>query len=198
MTVSSMVGLPDDVLERIHELLAQAVGLPEPRAMSLATADESGKPAVRTVLLKHVDRQGLTFFTNTTSRKGQHIAANPFAALCLYFQESHRQLQVEGRVQRLSDEQADSYWYSRPRASRIGAWASRQSTILEDRRQLLNRVARYEEKFADTDVPRPPFWSGYRIIPHAIEFWNGHPDRLNERTCYRLTDGEWVKFYRYP
>ncbi len=193
-----MADLPNDMLERIHELLAQAAGLPEPRAMSLATADESGNPAVRTVLLKHVDQKGLTFFTNTTSRKGQHIAANPFVALCMYFQESHQQLQVEGRVEGLSDELVDRYWYSRPRASRIGAWASRQSTTLQDRQQLLERVARYEEKFADIDVPRPPFWSGYRVIPNAIEFWKGHPDRLNERTCYRLTDGEWVRFHRYP
>ncbi len=193
-----MIGLPDDVLERIQALLEQAADLPEPRAMSLATVDESGKPVVRTVLLKHVDRQGLTFFTNTTSRKGRHIAANPFVALCMYFQESHQQLQVEGQVEQLADEQADSYWYSRPRTSRIGAWASRQSTVLQDRQQLLDRVTQYEKRFADADVPRPPFWSGYRVIPNAIEFWKGHPDRLNERTCYRLTGGEWVKFYRYP
>lgn len=198
MEMDDTVPIPDDILEPIHELLAQAADLPEPRAMSLATVDESGRPAVRTVLLKQVDQQGLTFFTNTTSRKGQHIAAHPFAALCLYFQGPHRQLQVEGRVEQIADEEADRYWYSRSRASRIGAWASRQSVVLEDRQQLLDRVARYEEKFADSEVPRPPFWSGYRVIPDRIEFWKGHPDRLNERVCYRLTDGEWMKFYRYP
>ena len=190
--------LLDEALERVHGLLAQAANLREPAAMSLATADEAGKPAVRTVLLKNAGREGFTFFTNTTSRKGRHIAANPFAALCMYFQESHQQVQVEGPVERISDRQADDYWYSRPRASRIGAWASRQSMVLEDRQQLLDHVARYEERFAGTDVPRPDFWDGYRVIPNVIEFWQGHPDRLNERTCYQLTGGKWVKFCRYP
>lgn len=187
-----------EALTHIHSLLEQNAGLREPMAMSLATADSKGKPSVRTVLLKTADEQGFTFFTNSSSRKGQELAENPFAALCIYFQSAHEQIQVEGQVRQMPAEESDNYWQSRPRASQIGAWASRQSEQLEDRQDLLDRVARYTEKFSGGDVPRPEFWNGYRLVPESIEFWHGHPDRLNERVCYELQQRGWVKFFRYP
>jgi pyridoxamine 5'-phosphate oxidase len=189
-----------EAIARIKELLdeAKASDLREPTAMSVATVDESGRPAVRTVLLKHLDETGLVFFTNRKSRKGRHLQTVPYAAVCIYFQHAHQQVQVDGKVVTVSDEEADGYWQTRPRASQIGAWASRQSEVLDTRQQLYDRVNQYEKEFSDTDVPRPDHWGGYRVVPERIEFWSGHPDRLNQREQYLLGNGEWSKTQLYP
>lgn len=192
----------DDVLQaalnRLQALLSTTVGLREPMAMSLATAGLNGRPSVRTVLLKTVDDQGVTFYTNTMSKKGRQLAENPYAALCIYFQDAHQQVQMEGRVEQVSDEEADAYWQSRRRGSQIGAWASRQSEALDDRQVLLDRVAKYEARFSGQAIERPAFWTGYRLIPDMIEFWQGHPDRLNQRDCYRLQEEGWSSCSKYP
>ena len=189
-----------EAIARIKELLdeAKASDLREPTAMSVATVDESGRPAVRTVLLKHLDETGLVFFTNRKSRKGRHLQTVPYAAVCIYFQHAHQQVQVDGKVVTVSDEEADGYWQTRPRASQIGAWASRQSEVLDTRQQLYDRVNQYEKEFSDTDVPRPDHWGGYRVVPERIEFWSGHPDRLNQREQYWLGNGGWSKNQLYP
>ena len=192
--------LLQEAIARIEELMRQAKesDLREPMAMSVATADDQGRPSVRTLLLKQLDTQGLVFFTNTNSRKGQHLETMPYAAICIYNQQLHQQVQVEGRVNMVSTEEADRYWNTRPRPSQIGSWASRQSEPLASRQLLDERVARYEAEFADKDVSRPEFWSGYRVVPERIEFWKGHPDRLNEREEYCLTDEGWVKGALFP
>ena len=194
------MSLLQEAIIRIEALMREAreSDLREPMAMSVATTDGQGRPSVRTVLLKQLDEQGLVFFTNTRSRKGQHIEAMPYAAICIYNQQAHLQVQVEGHVSMVSPAEADRYWGTRPRASQIGAWASRQSEPLASRQLLDERVARYEDEFLDKDVARPEFWNGYRVIPERIEFWRGHPDRLNERQEYRLTEDGWIKGELFP
>jgi pyridoxamine 5'-phosphate oxidase len=194
------MSLLHEAIERFQALVQQANDseLREPMATSFATVDERGRPVVRTLLLKKVDERGLVYFTNTHSRKGGHLAATPYAAVCVYYQEAHQQVQVEGPVEPITDEEADAYWQTRPRASQIGAYASHQSEVLADRELLLARVARYEEEFTGVDIPRPSHWSGYRVIPERIEFWAGDPDRLNQRELYLLQDGQWVKELLYP
>ena len=189
-----------EAINRIDSLLAQARAsqLREPTAMSLATVDEYGRPSVRTVLLKHLDEHGAVFFTNILSRKGTHLGAVPYASICIYFQNAHQQVQLDGKVSVVSDEEADRYWQTRPRASQIGAWASRQSEVLESRQQLYDRVTHYESEFSGRDVPRPEFWSGYRVSPERIEFWSGDADRLNLREQYLQTNGAWEKMLLYP
>ncbi|MCW8963153.1 MAG: pyridoxamine 5'-phosphate oxidase [Gammaproteobacteria bacterium] len=192
--------LLQEAIDRIEVLVEQARNsqLREPMASSFATVDEQGRPSVRTLLLKKVDERGLVFFTNVHSRKGHHLDANPFAAVCVYYQEAHQQFQVEGPVEPITDDEADAYWQTRPRASQIGAYASHQSEVLTDRTLLQARVSKYEEQFTGMDIPRPPHWSGYRVIPERIEFWAGHPDRLNQRELYILKDGQWIKELLYP
>lgn len=187
-----------EALGNFQQLLESTGHLREPMAMSLATAGANGRPSVRTVLLKKLDEQGLVFFTSTMSRKGQQLAENPYAAVCMYFQDEHQQVQVEGHIERVSAAEADAYWITRERASQIGAWASRQSEELPDRQLLLGRFARYEQKYEGCDVPRPDFWSGYRLLPDMIEFWKGHPDRLNQRQRYTSGAKYWFKQHIYP
>lgn len=192
--------LLDEAIERFNQRYEQvlASGINEPTAMVVATADSRGRPAARTLLLKQVDRRGFVFFTNTMSRKGRHLAENPYAALCFLWQPLMEQVQVEGIVEPVSNEEADGYWQTRPRPSQLGAWASKQSEVLPDRSILLDRFKNYEVEFEGQDVPRPDNWSGYRVIPEMIEFWHAHPDRLNERLRYRLLDGEWLRENLYP
>lgn len=192
--------LLDEAIEHVTRLLdeAKASDLREPAAMSVATADAQGRPSVRTLLLKKVDREGFVFFSNTSSRKGRQIAINPYAALCFYWQGSHEQVQVEGPVTQIADDEADAYWQTRGRASQLGAWASKQSQRLPHRQELTDRIKRFEEKFEGQPVPRPEFWSGYCLTPEMIEFWHGHPSRLNERLRYERIEGEWKKFELYP
>jgi pyridoxamine 5'-phosphate oxidase len=161
----------------------------EPQAMTLATATPDGKPSVRIVLLRGLDDRGLVFFTNRTSRKGQELRRNPRAAVALHWWELGRQLRVEGTVEEVSREESVAYWETRPRGSQVAAWASHQSRELTDRSELDARVVETRERFADGDVPLPPFWGGYRIVPEAIELWTHRDDRLHERVRYER-DGE--------
>ncbi len=168
---------------------AAAAGLPEPNAMVLATADTTGRPSARHVLLKQIDERGFTFFTNHGSRKGAALSANPRASLCFPWFPMARQLIVEGPVERVGGEVADAYWVSRPRESQLGAWASRQSHPIPDRGSLQAALEQVRQRFADVPVPRPDFWGGYRVVPEELELWQGQPARLHDRLRYRRGPG---------
>lgn len=167
-------------------------------AMVLATADSEGRPSARIVLLRGVDESGLTYFTNRESRKGCELSANPRAALVLHWWELGRQVRVEGAVVQTSDEESAAYWESRPRASQTAAWASPQSRPLSSRAELDARVAEATARFADSDVPLPPFWGGFRVVPERIEFWRHGDDRLHERVLYERLDGGWIETLLAP
>ncbi|GGK30692.1 pyridoxamine 5'-phosphate oxidase [Salinarimonas ramus] len=171
----------------------------DPNAMALATADGSGLPNVRMVLLKGHDPRGFVFYTNTESQKGEELAANPQAALCMHWKSLRRQVRVRGAVERVSDAEADAYYASRPRQSRIGAWASRQSRPLESRFALEKAVATNAAKFAVGEIPRPPHWTGFRILPARIEFWADRPFRLHDRVVFTPQEGGgWARQRLYP
>ena len=174
----------------------------EPRdadAAALATVDSSGLPDVRMVLVKKFDERGFVFFTNSESAKGSELAGNPKAALVLYWKSLNRQIRIRGTVERVSEQESDDYFASRPRGAQIGAWASKQSRPLESRTALESAVARYEKQYSEK-VPRPPYWVGYRVVPLAIEFWADRPFRLHERLVFsRATAGEpWARERLYP
>jgi pyridoxamine 5'-phosphate oxidase len=172
--------------------------LPEPTAFALGTVDASGRPSVRIVLLKHVDERGFVFYTNYESRKGRELLATTRAAMCFHWQPLEEQVRVEGVAEPVSAEEADAYFASRARGSQIGAWASIQSTVMEHPGDLDARVAEMEQRFANVPVPRPPHWSGFRIVPDAIEFWKNMPSRLHVRHRY-VRDGESWRIERlYP
>ena len=173
--------------------------LNDPNAMSLATSGDAGLPSLRIVLLKGYDTRGFCFFTNTLSRKGKQLEKSPAVAACFHWKSSRRQVRIEGKAERVSEAEADDYFFSRPRGSQIGAWASLQSTHLDNRHTLEKRVKEFEEKFSGAPVPRPPHWSGYRIIPSMIEFWQDMPFRLHDRVIFTLDKkGSWQHERWYP
>jgi pyridoxamine 5'-phosphate oxidase len=185
---------PDPLVEfRRWYRLAEESGVPQPDAMTLATATADGAPSARMVLLKGVDDQGFVFFTNYESRKARELAENPRAALILYWVALRRQVRVTGRVELVTAEESEAYFRSRPFGSRLAAWASRQSSLIPDRSVLEDEYRRLEAEYADGDVPLPPFWGGYRVTPDTVEFWKGRENRLHDRLRYRRGDrGEWV------
>lgn len=179
----------------------------DPNAMTLATCTKDGKPSARIILLKEHDERGFVFYTNVQSRKGQELANNENVALVFYWKTLNRQIRVEGHIERVGDQQADNYYNSRGKGSRIGAWASRQSQTLENRTELQDRVATYMDQYGETDdIPRPPHWGGFRVVPHYIEFWHDGAHRLHTRLVYER-DGQaqdinentmWTKRMLYP
>ncbi len=166
--------------------------IPEPNAMTLATVNHNLRPSTRIVLIKGYDERGLIWYTNYDSRKGQELAGNPYAALQFHWVELERVVRIEGRVEKVSDEESDTYYQSRPLDSRIGAWASPQSQVISGRTVLVTEAAKYGAKFL-LQPPRPPHWGGYRLVPDQWEFWQGRRSRLHDRLRYRQQDGAWVR-----
>ena len=170
----------------------------DPNAVALATADGAGAPSLRMVLLKGFDASGFTFYTNSESRKGRDLAANPRAALCFHWKSLRRQVRIEGGIESVSASEADAYFASRPRDAQIGAWASQQSRLLASRAELEQRIANFDAKYAVGPVPRPPQWSGYRLLPRVIEFWEERPHRLHERLVFHREGKAWRSEKLYP
>jgi pyridoxamine 5'-phosphate oxidase len=164
----------------------------------LATTDTDGRPSARLVLLRGVDARGFVFFTNYNSRKGRELAANPHAALCFHWVSLDEQIRIEGSVERVSGEESDAYFASRPRGSQLGAWASEQSQVLPSRETLEERYREIERRFEGRQVDRPPFWGGFRLTPVRIEFWYGRPDRLHDRVVYTRDSSAWRIDRLYP
>ncbi|MBI2432228.1 MAG: pyridoxamine 5'-phosphate oxidase [Candidatus Hydrogenedentes bacterium] len=170
----------------------------EPTAMTLATVDDSGMPAARVVLLKAYDGRGFVFYTNLSSPKVRQLDANPKAALCFYWMPLDKQIRVQGLVERVTDAEADAYFATRPRQSQIGAWASKQSQPYTERLELEKRLLKYTAKFGLGAVPRPPFWSGFRVVPETIEFWLKQPFRLHDRVLYTRHEDVWTRTRVFP
>lgn len=171
---------------------ARRADILEPNAMTLATCSTDGMPSARIVLLKDVSPHGFTFYTDYRSQKGEELAANPRAALVFLWKEIERQVRITGRVERVAREESEAYYRSRPEGSRIGAWASQQSSVLETRATLEEAVATAAARFAHGDIPLPPHWGGYRVVPDALEFWQGRQSRLHDRLRYRAADSGWA------
>ena len=191
--------LDDDPIAQLVAWHAEARdAVPQADAMTLATADPDGRPSARIVLLRGIDDRGLVFFTNRTSRKGEQLERNPRAALVLHWWTLGRQVRIEGTVVEVSEAESAAYWNSRPRASQIAGWASPQSQPLAGRSDLEARVAAVEARFADAEVPLPPFWGGYRVLPESIEFWTHRDNRLHERVLYVRSSKGWRREWLAP
>ncbi|MBW3641167.1 MAG: pyridoxamine 5'-phosphate oxidase [Actinobacteria bacterium] len=188
----SEIDLAPSWLEQFHRWFGDAAALTEPNAVVLATATPDGVPSARTVLLKAYDERGLVVFTNLTSRKGREALGNPRATLLFSWVELERQIVLEGAVEQVSRAQTEDYFRARPRRTQIAAWVSHQSAVVADRPELERRQAELTERFGDEDIPVPDFWGGLRVVPSAVEFWQGRRDRLHDRLRYRLAGDGWV------
>lgn len=179
--------------EQLQQWLELAVSenLTEPYAMTLATCSKEGRPSARVVLLRHLDDKGLVFFTNYTSRKAKEIQQNPLGSLVFWWSALEKQVFVEGKIEKISDKESDLYFSQRPRKTQLGAWASQQDTILENREQLEASYQKYEKEFEGKEVMRPPFWGGFRLIPERFEFWQGRPSRLHDRFEFVIDGDAW-------
>ena len=177
---------------------ARWTGLPMPNSFTLATVTPDGKPDARMLLLKGVDEKGFVFYTNYESRKADEIAKNPNAAMVFHWNELFRQVRIEGRLEKVTAEESDAYFQSRVRGSRIGAWASKQSSVISDREELEAKVREIESRYKGRHIPCPPFWGGFRLIPERIEFWQGRPSRLHDRLCFVREGIGWKMFRLSP
>lgn len=182
-----------DPFEQFSKWMEEAIAaeVPEPTAMTLSTADGHGRPSSRIVLLKGYDKRGFRFFTNYESRKGRELLNNPFCSLHFFWPELERQVDIAGEASRLSREESEAYFTTRPLASRIGAWASAQSSRLRDRGELEDRALEIARRYPDGDVPLPPFWGGFVVEPSAFEFWQGRASRLHDRICHEKSQTGW-------
>jgi len=187
-------------IERFKETLAraEAAGLEKANAMSLSTISDEGKPTVRIMLLKEADERGFVFYTNLKSRKGKGLIAHPYASLCFWWRPLNEQIRVEGLIEPVKREEADDYFHSRPRRTQAGACVSKQSDVLASRDQFIREVDTFEAKYQDQEIPRPEWWSGYRVIPERIEFWKDQEDRLHLRTLYLRDGNDWKTDELYP
>jgi pyridoxamine 5'-phosphate oxidase len=187
--------LDPDPIKQFDKWFAAAVAakIYDANAVALATATKDGKPSVRIVLLKDFDDRGFVFFTNYVSNKGRQLEQNPQAALAFYWMEVERQIRIEGSIEKTSHDESEHYFHSRPAGAQIGAWASPQSEPIDARRVLNARLEEMKQRFATGEIPLPPHWGGYRLKPERMEFWQGRPDRLHDRFCYkRNADGSWA------
>ena len=183
-----------DPLKQFERWLNEAIQseVPEPNAMTVATVASNLRPSTRVVLIKGYDERGIVWYTNYDSRKGKELAGNPFAALQFHWVELERVVRIEGRMEKISDAESDAYFHSRPLDSRIGAWASPQSQVIDGRTVLVTNAAKYAAQFM-LNPPRPPHWGGYRLVPDEWQFWQGRKSRLHDRLRYRLSEGDWVR-----
>ena len=183
-----------DPLKQFERWLNEAIQseVPEPNAMTVATVASNMRPSTRVVLIKGYDERGIVWYTNYDSRKGKELAGNPFAALQFHWVELERVVRIEGRMEKISDAESDAYFHSRPLDSRIGAWASPQSQVIDGRGVLVTNAAKYAAQFM-LNPPRPPHWGGYRLVPDEWQFWQGRRSRLHDRLRYRLYEGNWLR-----
>lgn len=189
-----------DPIARFAESYARASALEsfDASRAALATSDRAGRPSLRYVLVKRWDARGFAFFTNLESQKARELGDNPQAALAFHWSSTGEQIRIEGKVERVSDAEADDYFQTRPRGSQLGAWASPQSTVISARSALTDRLAALEARFAGREVERPPFWGGFRVLPERVEFWHDRPDRLHDRELYTRAGDAWQRVLLAP